>query len=192
VSDDATTMRGNGIAAALWPGGIGALAVLYAVLGDGWPARRSAIAWMMGSWAARLTVQAVYASAGWQISEFRFQISNVTLLVMGVLFSSPAYFASRNPAASLSLTEMAAAALWAVAFAGETTADRQLLRFRSAAAHDGRVCRAGVWRVLPRAHDVFEVTIWIAFALFAAASPWGWTAFACPAAMLYLAVTRRC
>src|SRR5258705_1921815 len=48
------------IATAAWPALVGALAVVYANLGDGEWARRSAIAWMMGSWGARLAVQEIY------------------------------------------------------------------------------------------------------------------------------------
>ena len=55
--------RHAGIAAAVWPALVGALAVLYANLGDGEWVRRSAIAWMMGSWGARLAVQGLYTRA---------------------------------------------------------------------------------------------------------------------------------
>src|SRR2546426_5015261 len=43
-----------------WAFLVGGLAVLYAVLGDGWTPRRTAIAFMMGSWGARLTVYLLY------------------------------------------------------------------------------------------------------------------------------------
>jgi steroid 5-alpha reductase family enzyme len=51
------------IATAVWPALVGILAVVYANLGDGEWARASAIAWMMGSWGARLAVQEVYTRA---------------------------------------------------------------------------------------------------------------------------------
>jgi steroid 5-alpha reductase family enzyme len=175
--------------AAAWPAAVGALAVLYASLGDGAPVRRSAIAWMMGSWGARLAVQQLYT----RTSDFPLSLrrSYVVLLTSVVAFSTPALFASLNPEPSLSPVELGAAAIWVFAFAGETTADRQRLRFLADPAHAGLRCRAGIWRVLPRAHAVFEVMVWSAFALFASASPWGWISAACPAAVLYL-LTRRC
>lgn len=179
--------KADSVLPALWPACVGALAVLYACIGDGAWTRRSAIAWMTASWGARLTVQALYTRA------FELQVLSSYLKVLSfvLFFSLPALFASRNAAPSLSAVEIGAAVLWVIAFAGETTADRQLLRFASNPEHAGVTCRSGIWRLVPHAHTVFETLIWTALALFALASPWGWTALACPAAMLYL-LTRRC
>jgi steroid 5-alpha reductase family enzyme len=188
---------------ALWPGCVGALAVLYANVSHGAWTRRSAIAWMMGSWGARLTVQALYtrasapafaiplgSSALTSPLESSFMTSFLTsyfrLLTFSLFSSLPALIASRNPDSSLSSLEIAASVFWAVGFAAETTADRQLLRFASNPGNAGLVCRSGIWRHVPRAHAVCETAIWTAFALFAFASPWGWIALACPAAIAYL------
>jgi steroid 5-alpha reductase family enzyme len=186
---------------AVWPACVGALAVLYANVESGAWTRRSAIAWMMGSWGARLTVQALYTRASapvlaWsRLSPFPASLppfptslltSHFRLLTFSLFFSLPALMASRNPDPSLSSLEIAASAFWAVAFGAETTADRQFLRFASNPVNAGLSCRSGIWRLLPRAHAVCEVAIWTAFALFAFASPWGWIALACPPAILYL------
>ena len=150
--------------AAIWPAAVGTLAVFYAAIGDGAPTRRSAIAWMMGSWGARLAVQASYA----RVPDLPPVASYPRLLTLALFFSTPALFASLNPEPSLTVVELGAAALWVLAFAGETTADRGRLGF------------------VRRPHAVCEALIWTAFALFASASPWGWLAFACPVARLYL------
>jgi steroid 5-alpha reductase family enzyme len=179
---------------AVWPACVGTLAVLYSTVETGAWTRRSAIAWMMGSWGARLTVQALYtrasapAMAAATISPFPAPLltSYFTLLPFSLFFSVPALIASRNAEPSLSFLEIAASAFWAVAFGAETTADRQFLRFASDPGNAGLRCRSGIWRFLPRAHAVCEAAIWTAFALFAFASPWGWIAFICPAAILYL------
>jgi steroid 5-alpha reductase family enzyme len=179
---------------AVWPACVGVLAVLYANVESGAWTRRSAIAWMMGSWGARLTVQALYIRASapglaWsRLSPFPSSLltSHFRLLTFSLLFSLPALMASRNPDPSLSSLEIAASALWAVAFGAETTADRQFLRFASNPGNAGLSCRSGIWRLLPRAHAVCEAAIWTAFALFSFASPWGWIALACPAAILHL------
>jgi steroid 5-alpha reductase family enzyme len=179
---------------AVWPACVGALAVLYANVESGAWTRRSAMAWMMGSWGARLTVQALYTRASapvlaWsRLSPFPTSLltSHFRLLTFSLFFSLPALMASRNPDPSLSSLEIAACAFWAVAFGAETTADRQFLRFASNPVNAGLSCRSGIWRLLPRAHAVCEAAIWTALALFALASPWGWIALACPAAILYL------
>ena len=180
---------------AVWPACVGGLGVLYAGTGDGAWARRSAIGWMMGAWGARLAVQALYTRASGvpDLSALRFKPSYLRLLAVSLFLSLPALLASRNGQLSLSPVEIAAGVLWVIAFTGETTADRQYLRFASIAENAGQRCRAGLWKVIPHAHALFEILLWASFALFASASPWGWLAFACPAVMVaYLfALTRR-
>jgi steroid 5-alpha reductase family enzyme len=180
---------------AVWPACVGGLGVLYASAGDGAWARRSAIGWMMGAWGARLAVQALYTrvSGAPDLSGLPLQPSYFRLLTLSLFLSLPALLASRNGEPSLSLVEMAAGVLWVIAFTGETTADRQYLRFASIPENAGLPCRTGVWRVMPHAHALWEILLWMSFALFASASPWGWLALACPAVMLvhYFALTRR-
>jgi steroid 5-alpha reductase family enzyme len=171
---------------ALWPACVGALAVFLASTGDGAWTRRSAIGWMMGAWGARLTLQALYtrASGAPDLSPLVLRTSYFLLLTLSLFFSAPALLASRNGEPSLASIEIVAGVFWIIAFTAETTADRQYLRFASNAGNAGLACRTGVWRVVPQAHAVCEVVLWTSIALFASASPWGWLAFACPAAML--------
>src|SRR5258707_6738578 len=95
------------VLSAVWPACVGALAVLYATGGGGAWTRRSAIGWMMGSWGARLTLQALYADPA-APSELPFVTSYFTLLTSALAFSTPALLASRNPDPSLSSVEIAA------------------------------------------------------------------------------------
>jgi steroid 5-alpha reductase family enzyme len=180
---------------ALWPACVGALAALYAGAGDGAWTRRSAIGWMMGAWGARLAVQAYYirASGVPDLPALPLRPSYLKLLTMSLFFSLPALLASRNDEPVLSFTEIAAGAVWVIAFTAETTADRQYLRFTSIAGNTGLPCRTGVWKIVPHAHEVCEVLLWTSLALFASASPWGWVTFACPAVILahLLALARR-
>ena len=176
---------------AAWPACVGGLGVLYASAGDGAWTRRSAIGWMMGAWGARLAVQALYtrASGAPDLAALRLRTSYFVLLTLSLFFSCPALIAAHNAEPSLSFIEIAASALWVIAFTAETTADRQYLRFTSVAENAGLPCRAGLWKFSSRAHAVCEVLLWTSFALFASASPWGWIAFACPAAMGILLLT---
>ncbi len=171
---------------AAWPACVGALAALFAAAGDGAWTRRSAIGWMMGAWGARLAVQTFYTRASGvpDLPTLPLPPSYVRLFTRSVFFSLPALLASRNGEPVLAVTEIAAGVLWVVAFTGETTADRQYLRFTSIAENAGLPCRTGLWKKVPRAHDVCEVLLGTSFALFASASPWGWVTFACPAVML--------
>jgi steroid 5-alpha reductase family enzyme len=80
---------------------------------------------------------------------------------------------------------MAGLALWAVAFAGELTADMQLEAFKQRPGTSGRTCRDGLWRYSRHPNYFFEWLIWCAFFLVALPAPWGATAVICPAMMLY-------
>src|SRR6476659_6857524 len=188
-------LRKAGLAEAASPLVTGALAVIYANVGDGTSVHSSAIAWMIGSWGARLGVYLLWdevlerpATPGLRESIWRFQRRAVDAL----FFALPALLASFNRATALSTVELAAAAVWLAAFAGETTADRQFVRWRrerAAVAGDtpepaaagvqvmhASVCRVGVWRYVPYAHEVFELLTWTAHAAFAWSSPAGWLA----------------
>jgi steroid 5-alpha reductase family enzyme len=162
--------RGADITAAIWPALVGGLAVLYANLGDGEWARRSAMAWMMGSWGARLAVQGIYARAAHQVDHAEgsrpFWFYQM-LAVAAAVASLPALLASLDSDPKLSTAEMNACALWVVGFAGETTADRQRLRFRSIPGNRNLPCRVGLWRYSRHVDRIFEGVIWIAYATFA-------------------------
>jgi steroid 5-alpha reductase family enzyme len=182
VADAAAPPRHAGVPPALWPACVGALGVACATYGGGAGTRRSAIAWMVGSWGARLAVQATYARTP-ELPRFT---SYWQLVLSALVFTLPALFAARNTAAALSPLEIGAALAWVVAFAGETTADRQRLRFMSTPEAAAMPWRSGVWCRVPHAHAVFEMILWLAVSVFAAASPWGWLALATVAARLYL------
>jgi steroid 5-alpha reductase family enzyme len=194
-------LRNAGVVDVGWAASVGGLAVFYAVTGDGALVRRVAIAAMMGTWSARLAwyllfdrvlgrpedgryadlrARGSYAAA-WQFFPF-FQAQ----ALLAVLFSFPAWIAAMNRTPALQPIELAAMGVWFAALLGEITADRQLERFKAQPAHRGKTCRAGLWRYSRHPNYFFEWLIWVAFALFAMGSPYGWIAVACPLAMLYL------
>jgi steroid 5-alpha reductase family enzyme len=196
-------MRNAGVADAGWTLLVGGLAVAYAWTGDGAWTRRSAIGWMMGSWGARLGVFILWDRVFGRAEGPRYQTMRARWgeradaeffwffqrqALASVFFSLPALFASMNSVPALSPLELGAAGLWIVGFAGETTADRQLLRFKRNPANRGRTCQGGLWRYSRHPNYFFEWVTWVAYGLFASASPWGWIALACPAAMFYFLV----
>ena len=156
----------------LWPALVGALAIVYASEGDGAWARRSAIAWMMGSWGARLAIQGMYTRAAMPSGEaaarpwWVYQL----LAAAAVAASTPALLASLNRAPELSIVELAASAMWVVGFTGETTADRQRLRFYTKPEHKDLQCTVGLWRYSPSVDRIFEGLMWSAYAAFGVAA----------------------
>ena len=53
-------------------------------------------------------------------------------------------------------------------------------------ASKGRVCEAGLWHYSRHPNYFFEWLIWVAYFVFALASPWGWAAVIGPASILFL------
>ncbi|MEO8372894.1 MAG: DUF1295 domain-containing protein, partial [Candidatus Solibacter sp.] len=102
-----------------------------------------------------------------------------------VLLSAPFYLAARNPEPVLSPLEYAGAVLWLAATLGESIADRQLAAFKRNPANQGRTCRAGLWNYSRHPNYFFEWLIWVSFALFALASPYGFIGLLSPLLMLY-------
>ena len=69
--------------------------------------------------------------------------------------------------------------------AGEAAADAQLNKFKSDPSNKGRTCQVGLWRYSRHPNYFFEWLIWVAFALFALASPGGCWGLLSPALILY-------
>jgi steroid 5-alpha reductase family enzyme len=198
----ARRMNNFGIVDIAWAAGFAPVAGLYAAFGDGAGWRRGLIAAMAALWSLRLGGHLARRILGHHPVEdgryqqlrrewagklnsrmFLFYQAQALLLV---ILSLPFLLAARNPSPHWHALEIAGVGLWIVALAGETLADVQLARFKRDAANRGRVCDAGVWRLSRHPNYFFEWLVWVAFALFAAGSPWGWVAAYCPSLMLYL------
>lgn len=192
-------LKNAGLVDVGWVLGVPLCGLIFAVLGDGQIARRVVIALMTVLWGARLggylLVRILGKPEDARYAQLRRTWSgNVPLKFLGffelqallaVVFALPVLAASLNSAPRLSWLEYLGAALWIVAVAGEGVADRQLQRFKSDPGNRGRLCRAGLWNYSRHPNYFFEFLVWVAFAVFALASPWGWIAFACPVLMLF-------
>jgi steroid 5-alpha reductase family enzyme len=111
---------------------------------------------------------------------FQLQAASVVLLGAGFLLIC------RNPAPALQPLEIAGIVLWVIALAGEALADAQLAAFKREPANRGRVCAVGLWRYSRHPNYFFEWLVWVAYFVFALASPQGWIAVVGPASILYL------
>ena len=187
-----------------WSVNFAVLAVLYAWLAPGDLSRRVIIAAMFTAHGLRL---------GWHLSkriigepeEGRYQqlrkdwggSGNLNLKFLGffefqavlnAFLTLPMLIASFNDAPGLNVLEIAAAALFIIALIGESTADAQLATFKRDPANKGGVCDVGLWRYSRHPNYFFEWLIWIAYAVFALASPHGWIALAMPVLMLHFLI----
>lgn len=191
-----------GIVDIAWSYAFGAIAVFYALLGPGWPARRALIAALTLVWSLRLGTHLHVRVMGhhpvedgryrqlrkdWAVGFtrkmfwfFQMQAASVVLLGLAPLL------AALNPAPAFHPLELAGAALWLVAVLGEAVADAQLAAFKRDPARRAGVCDVGLWRYSRHPNYFCEWLIWVSFALFALGSPHGWAALLGPAGILYL------
>lgn len=183
-----------------WALGLGGLAVFYALAASGDPTRRLLAGAMGGLWGLRLGLHLWVRVARDPHEDGRYQDLRrrwggairakffaffQAQALLDVLLSWPFLLACLDPEPGLSPMAWAGFALWMVSLAGEGVADAQLQRFKADPANRGLTCRAGLWRYSRHPNYFFEWLVWVAFALVATASPWGWTAWACPALMLF-------
>lgn len=183
-----------------WALGLGGLAVFYALAGGGDPGRRLLVGAMGGLWGLRLGLhlwdrvardphedgryRQIRADWGGNL-RLKFLFFFQAQALLDILLSLPFLLACLDPSPRISPIAWAGLGLWAVSILSEAVADAQLRRFKADPTNRGRTCRAGLWRASRHPNYFFEWLVWVAFALVALPSPWGWTALACPALMLY-------
>ncbi len=187
-----------------WSANFAVLAILYASLTEGWLPRRWLIAAMFTFWGARLAAHLATRILG-EPEEGRYvrlreewgQKGNLNakflafFLFQGglnVFLILPLLLACLNPAPGFHALEIAGVVVWVLGLAGESLADRQLAAFKRNPENRGKVCNTGLWRYSRHPNYFFEWTIWIGYALFALASPFGWIALATPLLMLHFLV----
>lgn len=191
-----------------WSGNFAVLAALYAWLAPGDLQRRVIIAAMFTAHGLRL---------GWHLStriigapeEGRYQqlrkewggqgtsarALNLKFLgffefqaLLNAFLTLPLLIACFNGTPRLHPLEIAGLALFMIGVVGESTADAQLAAFKRKPANAGAVCDRGLWRYSRHPNYFFEWLIWIAYAVFALASPHGWIALAMPVLMLHFLI----
>ena len=182
-----------------WAFGLPLLAVTYAWLGPGYALRKWLMAGMVVIWGTRLGLHLLFRILG-QPEEGRYQELRrqwktrlgLKFLVffefqalLDVFLSLPFFLAVLNPVHELSVLEFAGFALWVVAVIGEAIADAQLAAFKRDPSSHGKICQRGLWNYSRHPNYFFEWLVWVAWALFALASPFGWLALLCPALMFY-------
>ena len=182
-----------------WGASLVLCAVLYAVLAPGSAVQRLAIAVPVGLENARIAslvrkrlgkgedgryreLRRRWRDAGRE--QLSFAIFYQAQALLAAILSIPALLASFDRDTSLAAVQWVGIGLWLVAATLEATADRQLAAFK--AAGESGVMDRGLWRYTRHPNYFFQTLTWVAYALIAVASPWGYLAFFAPALILYL------
>lgn len=185
-----------GVVDVLWAKGVGAAALLLALLGGGAVTPRVALAVLGGLWGGRLALHLWhrvrheeedgryrYLREHWQGHQgkiFGFFMAQALLVV---LFALPFVAVAANQTAGTAPWVMAAALVWLLSVGGESLADQQLARFRANPANKGRTCRDGLWRYSRHPNYFFEWLHWFTYVLLAVGSPLWWLAWLGPVLM---------
>ena len=190
--------RNAGIVDAGWATGLAILAVFYAWSADGLGLRRLLLVALAGFWGLRLGSYLFFNRFVGKPEEGRYQElrsrwgnraeRNLFLFFQfqaswDVLFSLPFLAVAFNPTPSLGVWDLIGCAIWATAVLGETTADRQLARFRADSENRGKTCNKGLWRYSRHPNYFFEWIHWFAYIFLAIGSPYWWLALLGPVLM---------
>ncbi len=182
-----------------WSLGTGALAVLYAALGEGDELRRVLLGLIAGLWAFRLAGY-LFVNRVWGKTEdgryqrmrrhfgknahFVFLLFFLIQASWAVLFSIPFLVVATNPREGFALWDVIGIAFGLGAIVGESIADAQLARFRKNPRNKGKTCRVGLWRYSRHPNYFFEWLHWFAYIFLAVGSGYWWVAIWGPVLML--------
>lgn len=193
-------MRNAAIVDFGWAAGLALLGGFYALFAGGFPLRSALIGGMAVIWGLRLAFHLLFdriighpeegryqeLRREWKTNlGFKFLVFYLFQGLLDVALSVPFLLAARNSAPALSPLEIVAALLWLAAVLGESLADRQLAAFKARPATKGQTCQDGLWRYSRHPNYFFEWLIWVSFALFALASPYGYLGLISPSLILY-------
>ncbi len=182
-----------------WALGIAGTAVAYALLADGSTLHRVLVAGLGTIWGVRLGTYLLARLAGKEedgrYQELRRRWAPHANRSFFVFFQAQAGFVL---AFSLPFALVAAdrgemtwlawvgAAIALGAIAGEMTADTQLAVWKGDPSHRGKTARNGLWGWSRHPNYFFEWLHWVAWAVIAFSSPYGWLAIAVPVFLIVL------
>ena len=168
----------------LWAAGMGLAALVFAAGGSGAALPRVLLALLAGGWALRLAVHLALRARGrpedgryrhlrrhWGDRGGPFLLLFLGQALLVVLFALPFAAVAANPVADFTAWTALGVAVWLAAIIGETTADRQLARFRADPVNRGRTCDTGLWRWSRHPNYFFEWLQWFAYVFLSVGSP---------------------
>lgn len=106
--------------------------------------------------------------------------------ILNIVLSVPFLIIFSNTSTQISVIEYLAVGLWCVGLIGESLSDHQLNAFKKDPRNKGQLCDHGLWGYSRHPNFFFEWMMWVAYFVYALASPHGWVAIIAPACMLFL------
>ncbi|EQA36013.1 PF06966 family protein [Leptospira inadai serovar Lyme str. 10] len=181
---------------------ISTAAIIYFVLGDGYPVRKAIFAFMATVWGWRLSyfilvTRVLTGHEDPRYSAFRTEygekvdrkfFTNVFQFqgALGTALSLPFIFPALNASTAIHPLEIFGLVFFAISVLGESISDSQLADFKLNPLNRGKVCDVGLWRYSRHPNYFFEWSVWVSFGLVSLASPWGWIGLLSPIVMFLL------
>lgn len=106
--------------------------------------------------------------------------------ISNVLLAIPFIVSAINTSTKISVLEYAGVILWFISVSGEAIADKQLQLFKKKKENKGKVCDVGLWHYSRHPNYFFQWMMWVSYAVFALASPYGYLGIISPLIILYL------
>ena len=188
--------RNAGYVDVAWAAHMTFMGAFVAAMGHGAALPRILLAAMLVTWGLRLTLHLFGRVHGrpedgryahlrmlWKGRDLRFLPLFEAQAIVVTAFAVPIAVAASNPVAHVTPWTIAAIAVWVLAVAGESLADRQLAAWVADPANRGKTCRRGLWASSRHPNYFFEWLHWFAYALLAAGAPMAWLALLGPLLM---------
>lgn len=189
-----------GVVDAAWSLGVGAAALIYALVLDGNVVSRSALVLFAGAWSLRLGLHILFDRVigkpedgryrdlmeGWGDEAprrfFRFFQYQAFFIVV---FSLPFLPIALMPKSPLVWQLLLASLVCITSIFGEGLADRQLAQWRSSPENRGHTCRKGLWQYSRHPNYFFEWVYWWTYVILGVTAPFGWLTLLGPILMLF-------
>jgi steroid 5-alpha reductase family enzyme len=108
--------------------------------------------------------------------------------VLDLVLAIPFLLIVINPRPELWPIEIIGILIWITGLIGETIADSQLKKFKSAPQNKGKTCDVGLWNYSRHPNYFFEWVMWVGYFVFALGSAWGPISIICPIIMYYFLI----
>lgn len=197
-------MRDSSIVDIFWGPGFVVVAIVYALLADGYVGRQLLLVSLVAIWGLRLGLYIFRRNAGkgedpryrqwreqagdryWWVSFFRvYALQGVLLWIVSAPLLAAVF--SDDPD-HLTAVDAVGGALWAAGFLFEAMGDYQLARFKSDPSNQGHVMRKGLWAYTRHPNYFGEALLWWGYFVIAAGTPNGYYTFFGPLLMTFLLV----
>lgn len=159
--------------------------IIFTIMSDGSPARKTLLLIMIALWSSRLgffLTRRIYShhptedtrykhlrSEYGENYKFRFLMFYFMQALSVSILTLPFIFVFKNSAAEINYFEIFGAIFWLFAVCGEALADHQMNTFRVLSKKNpsvGRTCNIGLWKYSRHPNYFFESNIWWGFFIF--------------------------